>query len=87
MHRRAEGVLKDLADTCAEGALIFRETDKENAYCSLILIDTGAHRICQYADEATTLVEENGKQVVRHRCFANSQSIVEIAPVEQSQSS
>ena len=86
MEGHAKGVLTDLADTCSEGALIFRETDKDNAYCSLILIDTGAHSICQHADDATIVVEENGQQVIRHRCFANSPSL-EIAPAEQSQAS
>lgn len=80
MEGHAEGILKDLADTCADGAFVFRETAKDTTYCSLILTDTGVHSICPHADEESTMVTENGLLVARHRCLAPAPIPLDIAP-------
>lgn len=82
MEGQAEGILKDLADTCSGGAFLFRDADAENAYCSLLLTDTGVHSICRFADEETTMVSVNGQHVSRHRCLAKVTEALEISPAE-----
>lgn len=66
----AETVLRNLAATCSEGAMIFREKSDEGPICALIVPDSGMHTVCAYASEDTPTVCESGKWVNRHRCLA-----------------